>query len=108
MQSHLSKECWPPMAEYRLTPAAEQDLENIWIYTCQQWGIAQANRYIDILIEIFAKLASSPDIAPVCDHIRPGYRRYGVERHILYFRTTDYGIVIVRILHDRMDASRHV
>ncbi|MEO6824623.1 MAG: type II toxin-antitoxin system RelE/ParE family toxin [Nitrosospira sp.] len=96
------------MAEYRLTPAAEQDLESIWVYTRQQWGMAQADQYIEILIEIFTKLANSPDIASVCDHIRSGYRRYGVARHILYFRTTDYGIVIVRILHDRMDASRHV
>lgn len=96
------------MAEYRLTPAAEHDLESIWFYTRQQWGMAQANRYIEILIEIFNELANSPEIAPVCDHIRPGYRRYGVERHILYFRTTDYGIVIVRILHDPMDTSRHV
>jgi len=96
------------MAEYRLTPAAEHDLESIWFYTRQQWSIAQANRYIEILIEVFTKLAHSPDIAPVCDHIRSGYRRYGVERHIIYFRATAYGIVIVRVLHDRMDASRHV
>jgi toxin ParE1/3/4 len=35
------------MAEYRLTPAAEHDLETIWSHTRQQWGIEQANRYID-------------------------------------------------------------
>lgn len=96
------------MAEYRLTPAAEHDLESIWFYTRQQWGIAQANRYIEILIEIFNELANSPAMASRCDHIRAGYRRYCVERHIIYFRTADYGIVIIRILHDRMDASRHV
>lgn len=96
------------MAEYRLAPAAERDLESIWSYTSQRWGAGQANRYIEILVETFIKLAHSPDIAPVCNHIRSGYRRYGVDRHMLYFRTTDYGIVIVRILHDRMDAPRHI
>jgi toxin ParE1/3/4 len=37
------------MAEYRLTPAAERDLESIWSYTVRQWGIDQAGRYIDAL-----------------------------------------------------------
>ncbi|MBV7525451.1 type II toxin-antitoxin system RelE/ParE family toxin [Pseudomonas sp. PDM29] len=32
------------MAEYRLTPAAEGDLEAIWSYTARQWGLDQANR----------------------------------------------------------------
>ena len=46
--------------------------------------------------------------APACDPIRSGYRRRGVERHMVYFRITDYGIVIVRKLHDRMDAPRRL
>lgn len=95
------------MAEYRLPPAAERDLENIWIHTHQQWGMEQANRYIDHLIAVFAGLAQSPGTAPACDYIRPGYRRRSVERHMIYFRITDYGVAIVRILHDRMDAPRH-
>jgi len=32
------------MAEFRLTPAALRDLEGIWRYTVQQWGVAQAER----------------------------------------------------------------
>ena len=96
------------MAEYRLTPAAEQDLETIWTYSFQQWGVEQANRYTDILTSAFAELAQSPKTAPACDQIRPGYRRRCVERHMIYFRITAYGIAIVRILHDRMDAPRHL
>lgn len=96
------------MAEYRLTPAAERDLETIWTHTRQQWGVEQANRYVDILTAAFAELVRSPKIAPACDHVRPGYRRRNVERHIIYFRITTYGIAVVRILHDRMDAPRHL
>lgn len=96
------------MAEYRLTPAAERDLESIWTYTVRQWGIDQADRYIDALTATFAELAQSPRTAPACDHIRPGYRRRSVERHVVYFRVTKYGVAVVRILHDRMDAPRHV
>jgi len=96
------------MAEYRLAPAAERDLEAIWTYTRLKWGTEQANRYTDILTAAFAELAQSPRTAPACDHIRPGYRRRSVERHMVYFRITTYGIAIVRILHDRMDAPRHL
>lgn len=72
------------MTEYRLTPAAERDLEAIWTYTIQQWGAEQANRYTDVMTAAFAQLARSPKIAPTCDHIRPGYRRRSVERRILF------------------------
>ena len=72
------------MAEYRLTPAAERDLENIWLYTRRQWSTEQADRYTAILANAFAELAQAPKIAPSCDHIRSGYRRRSVDRHMIY------------------------
>jgi len=60
------------------------------------------------LTSAFAELADSPNTAPACDHIRLGYRRWGVERHMIYFRVTDYGIAVICILYNRMDAPRHL
>ena len=54
------------MAEYRLSPAAERDLELIWTYTVRQWGVEQAGRYLDFLVAAFDKLADSPKTAPSC------------------------------------------
>lgn len=96
------------MAEYRLTPAAERDLEEIWQYTREQWSIEQAHRYTDTLIAACAALAETPKTAPACDHIRSGYRRSGVEHHVIYFRITAYGIAVMRILHNRMNAPRNL
>jgi len=96
------------MAEYRLSPAAERDLEGIWKYTRREWGLDQAERYTDLLTAAFQVLAESPKSAPACDHIRQGYRRRNVERHMIYIRITDYGIAIIRVLHERMDAPRHL
>lgn len=96
------------MAEYRLTPAAERDLASVWTYTVRQWGVEQAERYIDFLTAAFAELADSPKAATTCDHIRPGYRRWRVARHMVYFLEADYGIAVVRVLHERMDAARHL
>ena len=96
------------MAEYRLTPAATRDLENIWLYTRSQWSIEQADRYAGFLASAFAELARAPNIAPSCEHIRSRYRCRTIERHTIYFRVADYGISITRILHYRMDAGRHL
>jgi plasmid stabilization system protein ParE len=63
------------MAEYRLSPAAERDLERIWKYTLGEWGLEQADRYTDLLTAAFQGLAESPKSAPACDHIRQGAGR---------------------------------
>lgn len=96
------------MAEVRLTPAAELDLEGIWKYTAQKWGLEQAGRYTDTLSDAFTVLAADPARGKACDYIRAGYRCCHVERHVIYFRHEDYGVLIVRVLHERMDQLRHL
>jgi len=61
-----------------------------------------------LLTEAFQVLAEAPKSAPACDHIRQGYRHRNVERHMIHFRITDYGIAIIRILHERMDVTRYL
>ncbi len=95
-------------AEYRLTPEAARDMETIWLYTLKEWGLEQANRYTDKLTEVFGQLAENPKIATPCDRILKGYLRSQVGRHSIYFRQTDYGIVVVRVLHDRMLSTLHL
>lgn len=96
------------MAEYRLSPRAQRDLEGVFDYSVANWGLAQALRYTDRIEAVCVELAEAPEQAQDCGHIRPGYRRRGVGRHMLYVRTTSYGIGVVRILHQRMDAARHL
>jgi toxin ParE1/3/4 len=57
---------------------------------------------------MFDTLANSPKTAQACDDIRTGYRRKSVLQHVIYFRITSYGIAVMRILHGRMDAPRHL
>ena len=96
------------MAEYRLSPAAQRDLGEVFDYSVATWGLAQAMDYTDLIAAACAELAQSPRRAPACDHVRPGYRRRGVGQHMIYFRPTEYGAAVIRILHQRMDASRHL
>jgi toxin ParE1/3/4 len=96
------------VAHFRLSPAAEADLEDIFDYTVRLWGLEQAERYIGMIEEACASLAGSPDLGQDCSHVRAGYRRGVVEGHVVYFRPEDYGIAVIRILHARMDASRYL
>lgn len=96
------------MAEYRLSPRAQRDLDGIFDYTVEQWGLPQAQRYTDLIEAACARLAETPHQSQDCAIIRPGYRRRSVEQHVIYFRQTRQGIAIIRILHQRMDADRHI
>jgi len=96
------------MAEYRLTPKAVVDMEATWLYSLKQWGVQQAERYIDDLTEAFGFLAESPKAGMVCENIRAGYRKHPVIRHVIYYRETDYGVEVMRVLHDRMLATRYL
>ncbi|RXR23691.1 type II toxin-antitoxin system RelE/ParE family toxin [Sphingobium fluviale] len=55
-----------------------------------------------------AILAETPQQAQSCTAIRSGYRRRSVDNHVIYFRATSYGIAVIRIPHQRMDAIRHL
>ena len=94
------------MPEYRLAPKARQDMETAWLYSLTQWGVQQTERYIDDLTEVFKFLASNPKAGTACENIRAGYRKHPVIRHVVYYRETAYGVEVIRVLHDRMLASR--
>ncbi|WP_197027001.1 type II toxin-antitoxin system RelE/ParE family toxin [Methylomonas sp. 11b] len=42
---------------YRIRQLAAADLEQIWLYTFQQWGPEQADQYLRALFERFNWLA---------------------------------------------------
>ena len=95
-------------AEYRLSPKAREDLDGVWLYSLAEWGVDQADRYIDELVAAFDRIAANPKSGTNSDGIRAGYRRYSVLRHTVYYRETAYGIEVIRVLHNRMLSGRHL
>ena len=82
-------------------------METVWLYSLQEWGAEQTDRYVDDLTAAFELLTDNPKAGTQCENVRAGYRKYPVIRHIIYYRETSYGIEIIRVLHDRMLVSRH-
>jgi toxin ParE1/3/4 len=96
------------VTRYVLSPRALADLDEIWDYSAAHWGDDQAEacaRQIQAAIELVAK---APSRGRPCDDIRPGYSKFTVGSHVLFYRLTDEGIDVVRILHRRMDFDRHL
>ena len=87
------------------SPAAQIDLEQIWDYTNGQ-GADQANKYIRVLQRAVERLADNPLIGRACDEVGDGYRRHAAGSHTIYYRITNELIVVVRVLHQRMDVDR--
>lgn len=96
------------MTRYLLTPAAVADIEEIWEYTRDQWGTDQADEYNHEIQHAIERAADNPKIGRACDEIRPGYLKIAIGSHVAFYRITDDAIIIVRILHQRMDVSRHL
>lgn len=92
---------------FRLTPRAEADLEEIWLYTAKNWSLEQADRYHDAIANAFADLATGEKRGRPVD-IREGYFKYPVGAHVVFYRVAEFGLVVVRIPHKRMDVDRHL
>jgi toxin ParE1/3/4 len=91
---------------YRLAPQAECDLEEIWLYTFDNWSAEQADRYHNQIMAAIEGLAGGSREGRAIDDIRPGYRKLAVASHFLFYRIADAGMIdIIRILHQRMDAT---
>ncbi|MCG6137075.1 MAG: type II toxin-antitoxin system RelE/ParE family toxin [Nostoc sp. LLA-1] len=95
------------MSPFRLTELAKQDLLSIGRYTQKTWGTEQRNRYLTMLDDCFQILARDPHKGRACDEISPGYRRYRIGRHLIFYRENEEYIDIIRILHDRMDIESY-
>ena len=96
------------MSQYRLTPAAQRDLSRIWDYTEEEWGRGQAAIYIEDIRAAVERIAADPEQGRACDEIREGYRRYPTGRHLIFYIVAGSGIDVIRILHQRMDPTRHI
>jgi len=96
------------MPEIVKRPRARQDLKDIWRYSFEEWGEAQANKFLSELDAGITQLGENPRLGKPRDDLRPGYRSLRVGEHMVYYVLTPSAIRIVRVLHARMDPDRHL
>ncbi len=80
----------------------------IWRYSVSQWSERQADKYTGSLFDAMAALADTPSRGKPCDEIHEGLHRYARGSHVIFYVVEDFGVEIVRVLHERMDFPAHL
>lgn len=94
------------MTQVVLTPEAENDLVQIWQFTAVMYGVDQADDYLSQLATGMRQLTEYPLLGSNYDHVLSGYRRLIIERHAIFYKTNSNEILVIRVLHQDMDAPR--
>lgn len=108
----------------RLSKEADIDQLEIWVYTAEKFGLAQADRYKRLIGQALRDIARDPhrngvvpraEIAPdlysypiSLSATRSGTRIHQARHFVLYLILSEKEIGVSRILHDSMEISRHI
>jgi toxin ParE1/3/4 len=86
----------------RKLPAAQLDLVDVWVFIAAD-SPAQADRFLDSLDEKLQLLAAAPGIGRERPELATGLRSLPVGNYHLFYRVSDDGIDLVRVLHAARD-----
>jgi toxin ParE1/3/4 len=89
-------------------PAASADIDSIYDYTEENWGDEQAEAYAFGIRDICRTVASGARRGRQISGLKAGYLALAYRSHFVIYRNEDVQIVVVRILHQRMNLSRHL
>lgn len=90
------------------TVLAEQDLTDIWVYTSEEWSLAQADTYLDEIASVILTLTEHPRLGHARDDLKKGYRALPTNQHIVFYKVLEDEIQIIRVLHKSVDVPQHV
>lgn len=95
------------MKKISLTKAARADLRGIYAYTYVEWGEQQADTYLGALREAMDRIADGTGTARPLRSRHANMFKQKQGRHLIVFRQqADGRLLVVRVLHDRMDMMR--
>lgn len=94
--------------KYRISEAAYRDLDEIWLYTFQEWSEHQANKYFESIIQEIEFQSEHPDKAKQMLKVSSEFFYFRALSHYVFFQKRDDKIDIIRIIHKRMNFSEHM
>ncbi len=93
---------------FYIRETAHKDLNNIFIYSVETFGMERAERYLDDLVSAFQTLANNYNQGRDYGHVRPNLYAWNVVSHVIYYKPTKEGISVYRVLHKSMDYQKHL
>lgn len=95
------------MSNFRLTPDAKAGLMQIARYTQQTWGKKQRDTYIGMIDGCFHTLCEAPMLGKIRPEIHHALRSHPAGKHVIFYLIRQDHIVIVHILHEKMDPDKY-
>jgi toxin ParE1/3/4 len=92
------------MSSYFVTPRAQADLDETWLYVAKDRPGA-ADRLIDRIIGHFSSLASNPELGASCAELAADLRQSTVGNYIVLYRPRPARVEIVRVIHGARDVA---
>ncbi len=97
-----------PAYQLVITPAARNDLKDIYQYGLRLWGKTRSNSYLTAIKDQFWSLTEQPLMGIERSELLPDARSLPIQSHTLFYRIASNRIEIIRILHSRQDPQRHL
>lgn len=86
-----------------LSDEARDAIKQILLYTETTWGPRQATAYERLIDDGLEHLTLFPKIGHRREDLPPGYRRYFVGQHAIYYLVEGDTVSVTRILHVSLD-----
>lgn len=93
---------------FELSRKAEADLDHIRDYSVGKFGVDRTIDYLDALEHAFSRILSFPDIGAARPDIGERVRSLSVGEHRIFYEREPGSILILRVLHKRMDLEQYL
>lgn len=96
------------MRRLALTKIAQADLASIRRYSDRTWGTERTDRYMTTLRDAMKGVVAGTVVSRERDDLRPGLQMTVSGRHCVFFEQDASRVLVVRVLHERMDHAQHL
>lgn len=97
------------MAKVILRQKAIDDLNDIWIYTFDEWSEKQADKYYAVLELACIQIGKNPGLGKEYKEISKNLLGLRTGKHIIFYQVINKDrIEVIRILHEQMDLKKRL
>ncbi len=87
---------------------AKEDLVNIWLYGESQWGVNNADQYLDSINLFIQELTLFPQKFPLREQFHPFVRFAPYKSHLIIYIDKPQSILVIRVLHQSMNIPNYL
>jgi toxin ParE1/3/4 len=96
--------------KYKISVRGLIDLDEIWLYTFEEWSIEQADIYINSILDKIEFLSNNPFQGDDYSNIKNGYYKSKINSHYIFYKVNsiENKIEVIRVLHEVRDIKSHL